>query len=74
MSDDLLPWDGYPPDRELDGWHWLADEWAQPIVAQWMPREEWWALCGDADCVLPAAAVRRWIYDCPCVPPARLGG
>jgi hypothetical protein len=79
-------WDGYPPDRSRDGWHWLAQATCEPCPAFWCSQKQEWQqgglLCGGA--APPSFLTSRhfvggvnWIGVCPepaartTTPPAR---
>lgn len=72
-------WDGYAPDREMDGAYWVPDSTEQPVIAHWHPREEYWSqtnytghMQAEVEFTLPAAAAKRWGYVLPCLPPAEV--
>lgn len=72
-------WDGFAPDREMDGAYWVPDNTEQATVVHWHPREEYWShvvhdgyMQAHVEFVLPAAAAKRWGYVLPCHPPAEV--
>ena len=72
-------WDGYAPDREMDGMYWVPDSTEQAVIAQWHPREEYWSqtvhtghMEAEVKFILPVEAARKWGYVLPCQPPAEV--
>ena len=65
-------WDGYPENRERDGWHWVLPQgWTTPFVAQWINGANMWV--GNGSQILwRTAAKRGWRYIGPCSTPAKV--
>lgn len=70
----ITDWNGVPPNRECDGWHWLAMYRDHPSVWEWNAARQMWSASdfeGPTGWWSPSRIVEEgWgLYVAPCVPP-----
>ena len=74
MMNTLEGWDGFPPDRDRDGWHWLR--FGELTPAYWSVLEQQWSqggiCCGGS--ITPSQLTRSVFvggvdYIAPCIMP-----
>jgi hypothetical protein len=72
---DPAAWDGYPQERERDGWHWLEYEedirspWDKPVPARWTAETQDWDFVGHYEETPRAKAAGIYRYLGPCALP-----
>lgn len=66
-------WDGWPPEHDRDGWHWLKRRDGGDLSPWLWEAEQGGPGCGgwltddDGD---PEGMARQFTYFAPCIPPA----
>lgn len=74
-SEQQAPWDGYPQDRERDGWHWVL-VYGEAQAAKWSSGGDLFGdfyLTGSEEPMAPVEVIPAgWRYLGPCLTPAEV--